>query len=91
MEVKVDEQSRTNIKLTPMLRISMTASVACLVLGNWAIATCEGMMGAGVLSLIPHLDVTYVKTNGEFVELTLRDNAERAIRANEQFCYVKAS
>lgn len=24
----------------------MTASVACLMLGNWAMATCEGMTGA---------------------------------------------
>jgi hypothetical protein len=69
----------------------MTASVACLMLGNWAMATCEGIIGARRIVTIRRSHVTYEKTNGEFVQLTLRDDAERAFRANKQLCDIKAS
>jgi hypothetical protein len=69
----------------------MTASVACLMLGNWAIATCEGIIGARRIVTIRRLDVTYEITNGEFVRLTLCNNAESAFRTNEQLCYIKTS
>ena len=40
----------------------MTASVACLTLGNWAIATCEGMTGARRMVTMWRSIVTHEKS-----------------------------
>ena len=69
----------------------MTASVACLTLGNWAIATCEGITGARRMVTIPRSIITYKNRDRPFVQLTLCNNAERAFCTNEEFCNIKAS
>lgn len=69
----------------------MTASVACLMLGNWATATCEGITGAKRMVTLHTLQFYPRENNKEIDELTLRDNTKRAFRTDEQFCDIKAS